>query len=80
VAGATITASGLVLTGDLQGNIFAFESATGKVLRRIATGQPVGGGVITYQAGGRQRIAVAAGLLNNIFQTKGEPVVLVYGL
>jgi PQQ-dependent dehydrogenase (methanol/ethanol family) len=80
VAGATITASGLVLTGDLQGNIFAFDAATGKVLRRIATGQPVGGGVITYQAGGKQRIAVAAGLLNNIFQTKGEPVVIVYGL
>ena len=38
------------------------------------------GRVITYQAGGKQRIAVAAGLLNNIFQTKGEPVVFVYGL
>jgi hypothetical protein len=50
------------------------------VLRRIATAQPVGGGVITYQAGGKQRIAVAAGLLNNILQTKGEPVVFVYGL
>jgi alcohol dehydrogenase (cytochrome c) len=80
VAGTTITASGLVLTADLQGNILVFDAATGKVLRRIATGQPVGGGVITYQAGGKQRIAVAAGLLNNIFQTKGEPIVMVYGL
>ena len=50
------------------------------MLHKISTGQPMGGGVITYQAGGQQRIAVAAGLENRIFDTKGKPVVLVFGL
>ena len=42
--------------------------------------QPAGGGVITYEAAGKQRIGVAAGLENTILQTKGNPVVIVYGL
>ena len=80
LAGIAVTASGLVLTGDLDGNFLAFDAATGKLLHRIATGQPFGGGVITYQAGGRQRIGVAAGLQGSIFQAKGQPMVIVYGL
>jgi len=80
VAGVAITASGLVLTGDLNGDFLMFDAATGKVLHRISTKQPIGGGVVTYQADGRQRIAIAAGMDNNIFQTRGEPVVIVFGL
>ena len=80
VAGAAVTASGLMLTADLDGNFVAFDAASGKLLHRIATQQPGGGGVITYQVGGKQRIAVATGLLDNIMQTKGEPAVVVYGL
>jgi outer membrane protein assembly factor BamB len=80
VAGIAVTASGLVLTGSLDGDFIAFDAPTGRVLHRISTGQPIGGGVITYQAGGKQRVAIAAGMLNNIMQTKGEPSVYVYGL
>jgi len=80
VAGIAVTASGLVFTGDLNGDFLAFDAATGKILHKISTGQPIGGGVITYQAGGQQRIAVAAGMDNRIFDTQGKPVVLVYGL
>ena len=80
LAGIAVTASGLVITGDFEGNCLVFDAATGRLLHRIATGHPFGGGVITYQAGGRQRIAAAAGLQGSIFQAKGEPVVLVYGL
>jgi hypothetical protein len=43
-------------------------------------GTPAGGGVITYQAAGKQRIGVVAGLDNTILQTKGNPIVIVFGL
>ena len=62
------------------GDFLALEAATGKVLHRVAMRQPAGGGVMTYQAGGSQRIGVAAGLENTIVQTKGNPMVIVFGL
>ncbi len=80
VAGIAVTASGLVMTADLNGDFLAFDAATGKVLHRIATKQSAGGGVITYQAGGKQRVAMATGMENRIMGSHGEPVVLVFGL
>jgi alcohol dehydrogenase (cytochrome c) len=80
VAGIAVTASGLMMTGDLNGDFIVFDAATGQVLHRIQTKQPVGGGVVTYQAGGKQFVAIAAGLTNPIMQTKGQPMVIVYGL
>jgi hypothetical protein len=35
---------------------------------------------VTYQAGGTQRIGVAAGLEDNILEAKGNPVVILFGL
>ena len=80
VAGIAVTATGIVFTAGLDGDLIALDATTGKVLRRVPTQQPAGGGVVTYQAGGKQRVAVATGLENNILQTKGEPVIIVYGL
>jgi alcohol dehydrogenase (cytochrome c) len=80
VAGIVTTASGLVMTGDLNGDIMAFDAASGKMLHKIATKAPVGGGVITYQAGGKQRVAAAIGLEDRIMGTHGKPVVVVFGL
>ena len=80
VAGIAVTASSLVFTAGLDGDFLALDAATGKVLSRMPMRQPAGGGVITYEAQGKQRIGVAAGLENNILQTKGNPVVIVYGL
>jgi len=80
VAGTAVTATGLVFTGDLNGDFLAFDAASGKVLHKIGLKQPVGGGVITYQAGGKQRIAVAAGLEGRIMDTHGQPIVVVFGL
>jgi hypothetical protein len=36
--------------------------------------------VITYRAGGKQRIAIATGLEDRILQVHGEPAVVVLGL
>lgn len=81
VAGITATAGGLVFTGDLDGNVLAYDAADGKELWRSGTRKPIGGGVIAYTAGGKQHIAVAAGLNSPIWPVKGGPArVLVYGL
>ncbi len=80
LAGLVATAGGLLFTVDLDGNFLVFDAATGTVLHKIATRQTTGGGVITYQSGGKQRIAVAAGLDDVSFQVHGKPVVVVYGL
>ena len=52
----------MVFTGDLNGDVLALDAGNGSVLWRNATGAALGGGVISYQAGGHQRVAVAAGM------------------
>jgi len=74
------TSSGLLLTADLNGDILIFEARSGKLLRRIATHQPAGGGIIAYQNDGHERIGVAAGFASGIYKTRGQPLVLVYGI
>lgn len=77
----TVTAGNLVLTGDLNGDVLAFDAADGRQLWKHSTGAPVGGGVITYLAGGKQYVAVAAGLTSQSWKTSGSNAkVLVYAL
>jgi alcohol dehydrogenase (cytochrome c) len=81
VAGITSTAGGLVLTGDLDGNVLALDAATGKELWRGATGKAIGGSVMSYTAGGLQYVAAAAGLNSPIWPVKGGTAqVVVYAL
>lgn len=81
VAGVTVTAGGLVLTADLRGRMLAFDAVTGALRFRGRTGQPVGGGVITYIARGHQRVAVASGMTSRRWQTSSTPAtVVVFGL
>lgn len=81
LAGVTATATGLVFTADLDGNVLALETATGKELWRGHAGQPVGAGVVTYAAGGHQLVAVAAGPLPGAWPVKaGGSRVVVFGL
>lgn len=70
LAPATPTAGNLVFTGDLEGNFLAFDGETGRLIFRLQMGEPIGGGIITYRAGGQQLIAVAAGMKSGIWQTK----------
>jgi alcohol dehydrogenase (cytochrome c) len=67
VAGVTPTAGGLVLTADLTGHLRAFDAETGAVLFELETGQAIGGGIVSYSAGGRQRIGVASGMKSGIW-------------
>jgi alcohol dehydrogenase (cytochrome c) len=81
VAGVTPTAGGLVFSADLAGNVFALDERSGNKLWSLNTGQPVGGGLVSYRAAGHQRIAVAVGVNSPIWPTKGDTGrIVVYGL
>ena len=61
LGGVTPTAGGVVLTGDNGGNFLVFDSVSGKVLLKKTVSGAVGGGVVTYERGGRQYVAIAPG-------------------
>jgi alcohol dehydrogenase (cytochrome c) len=61
-AGLLSTASGLIFTGDSDGNIIALDSRSGKVLWRYQLGAPLHGtSAISYVIDGRQHLLVPAG-------------------
>lgn len=82
VAGITPTAGGVTFTGDMGGNLLVFESATGKVLLKQATGGAIAGGVITYALGGTQYVAITSGNVSSrlSFGEGGKPSVIIYAL
>ena len=61
-AGVLTTASGLVFSGDAEGNFLAFDSHAGKLLWRFQMGSALHGtSPITYMLDGRQQLLVPAG-------------------
>lgn len=70
LSGVTPTAGGLVLVGDIGGTQYALDAATGSVLWSGNLGGAIGGGVITYDHRGSQRIAVALGMTSSIWPTQ----------
>jgi alcohol dehydrogenase (cytochrome c) len=75
----TPTAGGVVFFGDMGGNFYALEAATGRRLWGKNLGGAIGGGVVTYSAGGTQRVAVAAGYTSVLWPTRpatGKIVIL----
>ena len=84
VAGVTTTAGGLVMTGELSGNLLILNANSGEVLNSIPTGAPVGGGIVTYEVEGKQFIATSSGNAMMTFRTGDEVErggrVIVYSL
>jgi len=81
LAGVTPTAGGLVFSADLSGKLFALDAASGKRLWNVDVGQPVGGGVITYRAGGKQLLAAAVGNGGGVWPIPvTRSSIVVYGL
>jgi alcohol dehydrogenase (cytochrome c) len=75
----TPTAGGVVFFGDMGGNFYALDAATGQRLWGQNLGGAIGGGVTTYFAGGAQRVAVTAGYTSILWPTKivtGKIVIL----
>ncbi|HEY1453204.1 MAG TPA: PQQ-binding-like beta-propeller repeat protein [Roseiarcus sp.] len=79
--GITPTAGGVVFFGDLGGNFYALDAANGQKLWGRKIGGAIAGGVITYMAGGEQKVAVATGLANIALPTDvGTGKIVVLGL
>lgn len=79
LGGVTPTSGRLLLFGDMGGNLYAFDAASGQKLWSMDLGGAIGGGVITYDTGMGQKIAVAAGMVSPIWPTpkiNGKVVVL----
>ena len=64
---AVTTAGGLVFVGDVDRRFRAFDVATGDVLWETRLGHAAHGYVITFEAGGKQYVAVLTGL--GLFRT-----------
>jgi alcohol dehydrogenase (cytochrome c) len=81
LASVTPTAGGVVFAADLGGRVYAFDAATGQAVWQLDTGQSAGGGIVTYQAGGRQLVAMASGMKSPIWPGGSNASrIVVYGL
>lgn len=79
----TPTAGGVVFFGDLGGNFYALDSATGQSLfhQVLGGGGGIGGGIITYSVDGTQKVAVAAGFTMVAWPTKPVTAkVIIFGV
>jgi alcohol dehydrogenase (cytochrome c) len=78
-AAVTPTAGGVIFTGDLNGDFLALDTKSGDILYRFNTGGAIGGGVITYEVGGKQYIAVASGNASRTtWYTAGSATVFIF--
>jgi alcohol dehydrogenase (cytochrome c) len=61
LSGVTPTAGGVLFSGDSAGELLILNAKNGKLIKKSNLGGSMGGGVITYSAGGRQYVATTAG-------------------
>jgi alcohol dehydrogenase (cytochrome c) len=81
VAGITATAGNVVFTGNLDGEVLALDAARGGIVWRRQAGGAIGGGVIAYEAAGKERVAAAVGLNSPIWPVQGGTArVVVYSI
>jgi alcohol dehydrogenase (cytochrome c) len=80
VAGVTVTSGGVLFTGDLNNDFLVIDARDGKTLYRFNTGGSVGGGVISYQLGGKQYVATTSGVVSGFFGGSGTSAVIVFAL
>jgi alcohol dehydrogenase (cytochrome c) len=78
VAGVLATAGGVVFSADLNGVVTAYDQRDGTPLFEYRTGQPIGGGIVSYAVAGRQYVAVASGLHAPLtWKTNSSPATIV---
>jgi alcohol dehydrogenase (cytochrome c) len=70
LSGITPTGGGIVLFGDMGGNFYIVNASNGQRLWSRKLEGAIGGGVITYTAGGLQKVAVAVGLTSFFWPTE----------
>jgi len=81
VSGVTPTASGLLFVASQKGEVYAFDSETGKILWQGSTDLVNGGGLITYAVKGKQYVAVVAGMRSSLWPTMAKKSkIMIYSL
>jgi glucose dehydrogenase len=81
IAGVTPTAGGVTFAGDMGGNLLALDSKTGVLIHKVPTGGALAGGLVTYEARGKQYLAMASGNVSrNTFGVLGVPSVVIMAL
>ena len=81
VAAVTPTAGGLVLTGDIGGDLLVLDAHTGQRRYRFMTGGGIAGGVTPYEAGGHELLAVPSGNSSQgTWGSTGSATLIVFGL
>ena len=82
VAAVTATKGNVIFTGEVTGDFLALDARSGKVLYTFNTGGAIGGGVVTYEEGGKQYVAVMSGRPSAHWVNKypGAPTVFLFAL
>ena len=80
VAGITVTSGGVLFTGDLNNDFLAIDASNGKTLYRFNTGGSIGGGVISYEIGGKQYVATTSGVVSGFFGGSGTSAIIIFSL
>jgi len=82
VSAVTTTTGNVVFTGELTGDFLVLDARDGKELYRFNTGGAMGGGVVTYEQGGKQYVAVMSGSPSPFWTdlTAGAPTVFLFAL
>jgi alcohol dehydrogenase (cytochrome c) len=78
----TTTKGNVIFTGELAGDFLALDARDGKVLYQFNTGGAIGGGVVTYEEGGKQYVGVMSGRPSPFWgsETTGVPTVFLFAL
>ena len=80
VAAVTATSGGVLFTGDLDNNFLVLDARNGNTLYKFNTGGTVGGGVVTYELGGKQYVATTSGVVSGFFGGSGTSAIIVFAL
>jgi len=81
LAAVTLTSTDLLFTGELDGDFLVLDARDGTVLYRFNTGGAMNGGVVTYQAGGKQYVAVTSGSATRFWRAApGSATVIVFSV
>lgn len=84
LAALTTTAGNVLFAGELTGDFVAFDADSGDELYRFDTGGPVAGGIVTYEADGKQYVAVVSGYPSILgwvdVKDRGSPTLVVFAL
>jgi len=82
IGAVTTTAGGVVFAGELSGDFLALDAATGAVRYRFNTGGAIGAGVVTYEVGGTQYVAIGSGRPSSYWNKArpGSPTIVIFSL